>query len=145
VRDLCLVKIIAHLTKRRFLAAVALAVAAWLPLGSPAAEPAKKGKLTHIGLIWLKNPGNAADRQRLIGALRQFAREIPEVQSLSVGQPHLSDSKLVDSTFDVCFTMQFDDQAAMDRYSRNPVHQKAAQELFLPLSQKLLFHDFISE
>ena len=67
------------------------------------------------------------------------------MQSLSVRQPHPSASKLVDSTFDVCFTMQFDDQAALDRYGKNTVHQKAAQELFLPLSQKILFYDFITE
>jgi len=41
--------------------------------------------------------------------------------------------------------MRFADQAAMDRYGKNPVHQKAAQEAFLPLSQKILFYDFTSE
>ena len=72
-------------------------------------------------------------------------REIPDVRALAVGQAQPSTSKLVDSTFDVCFTMQFDDQAALDRYRENPVHQKAAEEAFLPLSQKILFYDFITE
>jgi hypothetical protein len=62
-----------------------------------------------------------------------------------VGLPHPSPSKLVDSTFDVCFSMQFDNQAALDRYAKHPVHQQAAQEVFLPLSEKIRFHDYISE
>ena len=137
-------------TKARLIAQILLTVLTLLALlhgftqSSPAA-PVVKGKLTHIGLVWLKHPGNAAERQRLIDALHRFAREIPEVQALSVGQPHPSASKLVDSTFDVCFTMQFDDQAALDRYGKHPVHQKAAVEAFLPLSEKLLFYDFIAE
>ena len=36
-------------------------------------------------------------------------------------------------------------QAALDRYGKNPVHQKAAEDAFLPLSQKILFYDFITE
>ena len=41
--------------------------------------------------------------------------------------------------------MQFADKAAMERYNKHPVHQKAAQEAFLPLSKKIVFYDFISE
>jgi hypothetical protein len=134
-----------HLIPRFVLPAIALLMLAFFSIHAAATEPTVQGKLTHIGLVWLKNPGNAAERQRLIDALHRFAREIPEVRSLAVGQPHPSTSKLVDSTFDVCFTMQFDDQAALDRYSKNPIHQKAAEEAFLPLSQKILFYDFITE
>lgn len=36
-------------------------------------------------------------------------------------------------------------EAAMDRYAKHPIHGKVAQELFLPLSGKLVFHDFLSE
>jgi hypothetical protein len=114
-------------------------------IGAISADPTPKGKLTHVGLIWLKNPGDQADRQRVIEAAHRFAREIPEVQSLSVGQPHRSTSPLVDTSFDICLTMQFEDQAALDRYARHPVHEKAAQEVFLPLSRKILFYDFITE
>jgi len=52
---------------------------------------------------------------------------------------------LVDDSFDVCVVMQFADKAAMERYNQHPVHQKAANEAFLPLSKKILFYDFTSE
>jgi hypothetical protein len=50
-----------------------------------------------------------------------------------------------DASFDICFVMRLEDKAALDRYAKHPVHEKAAKEVFLPLSQKILFYDFTSE
>lgn len=127
------------------LLAAALSVAALLPGLATETKPAKAGKLYHVGLVWLKEPGNAEHRQKIIAAAHSFAREIPEVQSLSVGQTLPQTTALVDASFDVCLVMSFEDKAAMERYGKNPVHAKAAQEAFLPLSQKILFYDFTSE
>lgn len=126
--------------------AVTFAIAALLSGCATAAKPALAGKLYHVGLVWLKEPGNAEDRNKIIAAAHSFAREIPEVQFLSVGQtlPNQA-SSYVDSSFDVCMVMRFADEAAMDRYGKHPVHQKAAQEVFLPLSQRIQFFDFTSE
>ena len=33
----------------------------------------------------------------------------------------------------------------MDRYAKHPVHLKAAEEVFLPLSKRIQFYDFIAE
>ena len=101
--------------------------------------------LHHVGLVWLKEPGNMVNRRRIVSAAHSFAREIPEVRFLSVGQPPPSTSPYVDASFDVCLIVQFEDKAAMDRYADHPVHRKAATEEFLPLSQRLLFYDFIAE
>lgn len=132
---------------RRTFTTLALLIAATLITGCASTpKPAAAGKIYHIGLIWLKEPGNAEHRQQIVAAAHAFAREIPEVQFLSVGQtlPNPG-STYVDASFDICVVMQFADKAAMERYNKHPVHQKAAHEAFLPLSQKLLFYDFISE
>jgi hypothetical protein len=125
--------------------AIALAILVFLSGCATAPKPAKAGKLYHVGLVWLKEPGNAEHRQKIIAAAHSFAREIPEVQFLSVGQTLPKVSSWHDTSFDVCFVMRLEDKGAMDRYAKNPVHQKAAQEVFLPLSQKILFYDFTSE
>ena len=134
------------LSTRLAFAAIALAIGVFLSGCATAPKPAMAGKLYHVGLVWLKEPGNAEQREKLIAAAHSFAREIPEVQFLSVGQtlPNKA-SSYVDSSFDVCVVMRFSDKAAMERYGQNPVHQKAAGEMFLPLSQKILFYDFTSE
>ena len=139
-------RVLEHVSARLTLTATALAIAAFLSGCASAPKPAAAGKLYHVGLVWLKEPGNAEHRDKIIAAAHSFARTIPEVQFLSVG-PTLPNqaSSYVDSSFDVCVVMRFADKAAMDRYGKNPVHQKAAQEVFLPLSQKILFYDFTSE
>ncbi len=110
-----------------------------------APKQASAGKFHHVGLIWLKEPGNPEHRQKIIAAAPSFAHEIPEVQFLSVGQSPPSTSPYVDDSFDICFVMRLEDKSALDRYGEHPVHVKAAEEVFLPLSEKILFYDFISE
>ena len=123
----------------------ALAVIAFLSGCATAPKPPKTGKLYHVGLVWLKEPGNTEHRQKIVEAAHSFAREIPEVQFLSVGRTLPKTSSWADASFDICFVMRLEDKAAMERYAKNPVHQRAAQEVFLPLSQKILFYDFTSE
>jgi hypothetical protein len=125
------------------MATILLGTFIWTSAAGP--KPAKEGKLYHVGLVWLKEPGNAEQRKKIIEAAHSFAKEIPEVESLSVGQTLPETSSYVDASFDVCFVMRLSDKAAMDRYGAHPVHQKAARELFLPLSSKILFYDFIAE
>src|SRR5437867_154352 len=125
--------------------AIALVAAIFFTGCATASKQAAAGKFYHVGLVWLKEPGNAEQRKRIIAAAHSFAREIPEVQFLAVGQTLPKTSSWADASFDICFIMRLEDKAAMDRYGKNPVHQKAAQEVFLPLSQKIMFYDFTSE
>src|SRR6266853_1426975 len=134
-----------NLSTRLAFAAIALAIGVFLSGCAIAPKPVKAGKLYHVGLVWLKEPGNAEHRQRIIAAAHSFAREIPEVEFLSVGQTLPKTSQWADASFDICFVMRLEDRAALDRYGKHPVHQKAAQEVFLPLSQKILSYDFTSE
>jgi len=125
--------------------AVALVAAIFFNGCATTSKQATAGKIYHVGLVWLKDPGNAEHRQKIIAAAHSFAREIPEVEFLSVGQTFPKWNQSIDASFDICFVMRLEDKAALDRYGKHPVHQKAAQEVFLPLSQKILFYDFTSE
>ena len=131
--------------KKLLLTTLTLALIAVLSGCASTPKSTQTGKIHHIGFVWLKEPGNAAHQQKLIEAAHSFAREIPEVKFLSVGKTLPKGSPYVDASFDICLSMQFDDQAAMERYNKHPVHQKAAQEVFFPLAQKFLFYDFVSE
>lgn len=105
-----------------------------------------RGLIQQVGLVWLKHPGDTAGRRKIIAAAQAFARDIPDVESVAVGPPTIEPaSKFSDQTFDVCFVLRFRDEAARQRYNSHPVHQKAAQEVFLPLSRKLLFYRFVTE
>jgi hypothetical protein len=130
---------------RLVVTSLALSLALFVSGCATTPKSAQTGKIHHIGFVWLKEPGNAEHRQRIIAAAHSFAREIPEVKLLAVGPTLPKGRPYVDASFDICLSMQFDDQAAMERYNQHPVHQKAAQEVFFPLAQKFLFYDFVSE
>ncbi|RYD24948.1 MAG: Dabb family protein, partial [Verrucomicrobiaceae bacterium] len=105
----------------------------------------RAGTLYQVGLVWLKNPGSAEDRQKIIAAVHAFGKEIPEVKSAVVGQTDGIGGAFSDTGYDVCFIISFENEAARLRYNAHPVHQKAGGEVFLPLSRKLLFYRFASE
>ena len=132
-------------TTRMILATAMTLLGAFIWTSACEPKPGKEGKLYHVGLVWLREPGNAEQRKKIIEAAHSFAREIPEVESLSVGETLPQTSSYADASFDVCFVMRLQDKSAMDRYGANPVHQQAARDFFLPLASKILFYDFISE
>lgn len=109
----------------------------------PARAPASA--IHQVGLVWLKKPGNAEDRRKIVEAVQEFGRSIPEVQNAVAGRTDGIGGPYSDISYDVCFILTFPDEAARQRYNEHPVHQKAAQEVFLPLSRKLLFYRFIGE
>jgi len=98
-----------------------------------------------VGLVWLKNAGSHEDQRRVVQAVHAFGKNIPEVKHASVGRTDGVGGAFSDTSYDVCFILSFEDEAARLRYNESPVHLKAAQEVFLPLSRKLLFYRFVGE
>jgi len=119
-------------------AALALSSCTTCPFGC---KTTAKGKIEHVVLVWLKRPGNAADRAAVITAARKFQAEIPQIQHLSVGTPVASERPIVDDSFDVGLVMRFNSKADMDAYEKHPVHVNAVKQTLLPLAKKLLVYD----
>ncbi|MCB1231321.1 MAG: Dabb family protein [Verrucomicrobiae bacterium] len=67
------------------------------------------------------------------------------MKSAAVGPYAEEASPYLDASYDICFILTFEDDAARRRYNEHPVHQKAATEVFLPLSEKLQFYLFAGE
>ena len=86
-----------------------------------------------------------AYRQKLIAAAKKLKTEIPEVETVTVGQMLPSKRAVVDSTYDVGFVMRFASQAALDSYEQNPIHQKAVKEQLQPMAKKVQVYDFVIE
>ena len=121
----------------------------FVSLFSSCTLPQGKGKTStdihQIGLVWLKNAGSQEDRQKVIEAVHSFGDDIPEVKHAMVGRTDGIGGPLSDASYDVCFILTFENEAARLRYNEHRVHKKAATEVFLPLSKKLLFYRFIGE
>lgn len=118
------------------------ALTAALSLASCAtiAPPAAKGTVDHVVLIWLKRPGNAADRQAILNASNEL-RVIPGIQLLDAGTALASDRPVVDDSFDIGLTMRFDSVKSLQTYEKHPLHVKKVTEVLKPLSERILVYD----
>lgn len=115
-----------------------------LPAAGPGwGETHHKG-INHVVLIWLKDPGNAGHRARIIAGSRQL-RAIPGVLEVRVGRVVPSDRAVVDDSFDVALVMTFTDTAALAAYVDHPRHQRLLAEVFRPLVDRILVYDFTTE
>jgi len=135
-------------TPNRFFTSVAtLAAIMLIPAcaTAPKTEAIGKAKLLNITLIWLRESDNDAHRQQVIRAAHRLAREIPEVQRLSAGPPFPYGGPGLDSSFDICLVMQFEDEDALDRYAKHPAFQKAQRELLSPLTKRVKVYNVVSE
>lgn len=121
-----------------------LALTATLLLASCAtiAPPAASGTVDHVVLIWLKRPGNAADRQAILAASNDL-RVIPGIQFLDAGTALASDRPIVDDSFDVGLSMRFDSTKSLRAYEADPLHVKKVTEVLKPLTKKIVVYDIV--
>ena len=95
----------------------------------------------HVVLFWLKEPGNAEQRRKIIEASRAF-KEIPGVIDVRAGQVLESKREIVDDSFDVAIVMTFVDARHMEEYLTNPKHEEAKKKVLLPVLKKMVVYDF---
>lgn len=110
--------------------------------GSGRVEPS--GTVTHVVLLWLKDPQDAAGRQQIIEASKSF-KQIPGVLSVAVGIPLPDTRPTVDTTYDLGIAITMRDKAALEAYGPHPIHQKAANEVLLPRIKSIKAYDIESK
>jgi len=104
----------------------------------------QKGTVSHVAILYLKNHGDAGDRQKIIEATREL-RTIPGVYDLEVGTVLASDRPIVVSDYDLGIVVTFRDEASMRAYLTHPKHQKAVKEVLTPLTSKIVVYDFVNQ
>ncbi|HWP39691.1 MAG TPA: Dabb family protein [Tepidisphaeraceae bacterium] len=98
----------------------------------------------HVVICWLKQPGDAQARHKLIAASASF-RSIPGVVRVSAGQAIAATRPVVDSSFDVAVFIYFRDYDALMQYEHHPVHRDAVQQVLKPLVARYVVYDFTDE
>ena len=104
-------------------------------------NPPEQKVIHHVVLCWLKEPGNAEHRQQIVEATESF-REIPGVLAARAGQVIPSDRSVVDASFDVGILVLVPDGKSLTEYLEHPIHQKAKEEILLPLVETIVVYDF---
>lgn len=106
------------------------------------AEESKK--ITHVVMVWLKQPGNEQQRSAFIKASEQL-NDLPGIVNRHVGVVVSSDRGIVDDTFDVAVSVTMESQQALKAYLNHPKHQKILNEKIKPLINRTVAYDFISQ
>jgi hypothetical protein len=96
--------------------------------------------IAHVVVAWLKRPGDAGDRQKLIDAAPRL-RQIPGVVDVYAGPPIPSDRPVVDSSYDVGIILFFADENALAEYVNHPIHQEVLREVTKPLVERYRVYD----
>lgn len=103
---------------------------------------ARSGRIQHVVLVWLRDRGDAGQREKILAAAREF-RRIPGVEDLAVGECLPGNRPIIDSSYDVAISMRFADAAAMQRYIDHPEHRAAADTILKPLAREVRVYDFV--
>ncbi|MCA0357316.1 MAG: Dabb family protein [Proteobacteria bacterium] len=123
---------------RRVLISGGLAAGAALATSASAAPDAPM--LLHQVFFWLKNPGDKADRDKLIAGLKAL-KAIDVIQQLHVGAPASTEKRdVIDNSYDVSELMVFKSVEDQKRYQDHPLHQKFVADCS-PLWSKVVVYD----
>jgi heme-degrading monooxygenase HmoA len=101
-------------------------------------------KVTHVVMVWLKEPGNTQQREAFIKASEQL-NDLPGIVNRHVGVVLPSDRKIVDDTFDVAVSVTMESEEALKAYLKNPKHKKILHDKIKPLINRTVAYDFISQ
>jgi hypothetical protein len=101
------------------------------------------GSVTHVVLLTLKDKANAANALKQIKDACREMRSIPGVYDIEVGPAVTTAGGSAE--FDIGLTVTFRDEAHLKAYGPHPIHKKLADQVFLPLSSKVVAYDFINQ
>ncbi len=110
---------------------------------SPLASADKDQRISHVVIVWLKQPGNEEMRRQFIEASRQLG-DLPGIVNRHVGVVSPSDRTIVDDTFDVAVTVTLKNRAALKAYLNNPRHKKILHDKIKPLVNRTVIYDFVT-
>lgn len=129
--------------KQISLAVILFAVVAALFGAGCVSNSQDDGKVCHLVLCWLKEPGNEIGRQKIIETSSSFSK-IPGVLDVKAGKSIPSEREIVDDSFDAAICITFANTNDLSAYLVHPIHTKASKDILLPLVKKIIVYDFMT-
>lgn len=105
---------------------------------------AKSQGISHVVIVWLKDPGNQEHTTQIIETTKGFTN-IPGVTRVQTGRVVKSIRPVVDSSYDLALTIEFESLEALQAYESHPLHKKAIKEVIKPHVKKFVVYDFLQE
>jgi hypothetical protein len=131
---------------RRNFVKTAAGSAALLPLASNLEMESKPKKMKNLFMhqvyFWLKNPGNEADKAKLVEGLNKLAA-VKNIKNYHIGEPAGSSRDVVDGSYAISWLAVFKDKANQDAYQVDPIHLKFVEE-YSHLWSKVIVYDSVN-
>jgi hypothetical protein len=127
--------------RRRFLETLGITVPFAATLKSGRIFDQNKEMFIHHVYFWLKRPGNAEDRGKLVEALKKLAK-VKTIQQYHISLPAGTSRDVIDSSYDISWLTFFNSAADQDSYQVDPIHKKFVEENS-DLWQKVVVYDSI--
>ncbi|MFT5132804.1 MAG: hypothetical protein ACI9SC_001272 [Gammaproteobacteria bacterium] len=105
------------------------------------AEP-ETNVITHIVIAWLKPEFRTEEYLKKLFEANERLRDIPQVQSIRIGNPIQSDRDRVDDSFDLGNAITFKSVQDMNEYLVHPIHEKFISEFIAGKTAKVVAYDF---
>ncbi|MGC9999616.1 MAG: Dabb family protein [Bryobacteraceae bacterium] len=139
-----------HLNLRLIQAVVAasLLVALGAAAGFAANRFGKPRSVIHVVTLYYKDGTTEEQKKSVLDAIEKMASEVPGIKNVwlkSTKVQGVFSEKQPDGTFKPrpftdAFVIEFEDQAAFEKYTNHPAH-KAFEELYTPLRGRSSTHD----
>ena len=98
-------------------------------------------RVSHVVVVWLKEPGNTQMREQFIDASRAL-ESVPGVVSRHVSAVIPSDRPKVDDTFDVAVTVTFENAQALEKYMQSKKHKSMLKDKLKPIVNRVVVYNF---
>jgi len=139
-----------HLNLRliQAVAAASLLVALGAAAGFAANRFGKPKSVIHVVTLYYKDGTTEEQKKSVLDAIEKMASEVPGIKNVwlkSTKVQGVFSEKQPDGTvkprpFTDAFVIEFEDQAAFDKYTNHPAH-KAFEEIYIPLRGHSGTHD----
>ena len=100
----------------------------------------KKVFIHHV-YFWLKNPGNASDRSKLVEGLTKLSK-VATIKNFHIGKPANTSRGVIDTSYDISWYNEFANDEDQASYQVDPIHLKFVEECS-HLWQKVIVYDSV--
>jgi hypothetical protein len=102
---------------------------------------ASKDIFVHHVLFYLKNPGNAADKDKLMEGLSKLAK-CPTIKMVHIGVPAETNREVIDRNYTYSWLCFFDSPADEEAYQKHPIHDDFRNN-YAHLWEKVVIYDSV--
>jgi hypothetical protein len=128
------------ISRRNFVKNTALAAGAAGIAGKAEAKVAKELFVHHV-YFYLKNPGNEADKAKLLEGLEKLSK-VPTIRMVHIGFPASTNRSVIVRDYSVSWLCFFDNLEEEEIYQKHPIHLKFVED-YSHLWEKVNVYDSI--